>query len=172
MSPSDCWCLKIWIKEDLQVVKQIIREIADNFHRQLNLYERMAELSSAQLHCLEKQPVMSGELQDIMSQRQSLMEEISSLNEINRACQQQAVTHLNIDDFVLGKLRGSIEAHDYEQLKNVVGSLGLILEKINEMDRQNQLLMMEVNPSPGSEIKASNKQASQAYRQAMQHKSN
>ncbi len=150
------------------MVKQIIREIVDNFQKQLDLYEKMAELSSAQLICLEKNRAMSGELRDIMSKRQALMEDISSLNEKNRACQQQAVQQLDINEFVLSKLQGLIDGADHEQLRDTVSRLGSILEAINEMDRKNQLLMVEVNTSKaGGESKASNRQASDAYRRSM-----
>ncbi len=150
------------------MVKQIIREIIDNFHKQLSLYQKMSELSSAQLNCLEKKQAMSGKLKDIMYKRQALMEDISSLNEKNRASQQQAVQRLNIGEFVLSKLQGQIEAEDYEQLGDIVNRLGSILEVIDEMDRKNQLLMMEVNTNQaGGEIKASSKQASDAYRRSM-----
>ncbi len=155
------------------MVKQIIREIIDNFQQQLNLYEKMAELSSAQVNCLGKKRAMSGELRDIMSKRQTLMADISSLNEKNRASQQQAMQELNINEFVLNKLLGQIDAADYEQLRDTVSSLGLILENINELDRKNQLLMVEVNTSSaGGERRASNKQASNAYRRSMKPEQN
>jgi len=150
------------------VVKQIIREIAENFQKQLDLYQKMSDLSSAQLTCLEKNPVMSGELRDIMSRRQDLMEDISALNEKNRACQQQAVQQLGINEFVLSKLLGQIDAGDYEQLRDIVSRLGLLLEAINEMDRKNQLMMVEVNTSKaGGEGKASSREARDAYRRSM-----
>ncbi len=150
------------------MVKQIVREIADNFQTQLGLYQKMAELSSAQLNCLEKNQDMSGELRDIMSRRQALMEDISSLNEKNRACQQQAVQQLGINEFVLSKLLGQIDEGDYEQLRDIVSRLGLILEAINEMDRKNQLLMVEINTGKaGGERKSSSRQASDAYRRSM-----
>ncbi len=155
------------------MVKQIIEEIVDNFQNQLDLYQKMAELSSAQLKCLEKNPAMSGELRDVMSKRQALMEDISSLNERSRVCQQQAVRELGINEFVLSKLQGRINEADYEQLRNTVSSLGAILEAINDMDRKNQLLMVEVNTSEtGREREARSRQASDAYRESMNANAN
>lgn len=150
------------------MVKQIIQEIIDNFQQQLILYHSMAELSIAQLECLGKQKTMSGELQEILIQRQALMETISTLNEKNRAFQQQAVKDMQIEEFVLKRLHMCIDQESFTLLQNVVMELGQVLESINETDRKNQLFMTNLHTGETKGPGISPKQAGDAYRKSMQ----
>ncbi len=150
------------------MVKQIIGRIIDNFQQQLHLYKAMFDLASAQLACLQNRKGMSGELQEILSGRQALMEKIGILNEANRSLQQQAVKDLEIEEFVLKRLKLCIDEESYTQLQDVVTELGKVLELINETDRINQLFMTDLHSggTPGSKI--GHKQAGEAYRRSMQ----
>lgn len=150
------------------MVKRIIQEIIDNFQQQLILYHSMAELSAAQLECLGKQKGMSAELQEILIKRQALMETISSLNEKNRVCQQQAVKDLQIEEFVLRQLHLCMGEESYSLLQNVVMELGKVLESINETDRKNQLLMTDLHSGKTKDTGISHKQAGDAYKKSMQ----
>ncbi len=128
------------------MVDKTMRKIVSNFDCQCRLYGSMFQLSREQLDLLEKggKNFNYGELHDLLAKRQGLMEDIRCLNEKNRELQQEVNCELDIDEFVLSKIRGKIDEERYRELETVVLNLEKLLKSINEIDEKNLCLMRQL----------------------------
>lgn len=149
-----------------------LKEIIENFNCQLEFYKSMTDFSRQQLSLLEKEDEMQppGDINDILTRRQDLLSDISQLNEKNKVFQEQLKQELGIDTFVLSHLEKKIDEDEFAELKKIITELGKELLLINENDEKSQSLMKKGFSSGGREKKASNQQASNAYKKAMEQK--
>lgn len=122
-----------------------INEIIDNFDRQYQLYMDMARLSREQLVLLEERnkKFACEDLHDLLAKRQGLMEDIERLSVKSRELQQKISGELNIDKFVLSKMREKISEDQYQKLESAVLKLEEVLKFIDRTDKRNLQLMQQ-----------------------------
>lgn len=147
----------------------IIDKIIQNFASQHRLYSRMYELACLQLDILQGEAPISGseKVQVLLSQRQDILASIMLLNDDNKRYQAQAIEAMGLKRFVLSELKVCMDQRQYTALQGCIADLGSLLEKINEVDKQNQRVMESGGPSGK---KATSRQAQNAYRSAMENK--
>ena len=152
------------------LVKRLIEEIIDNFHRQHQLYLHIADLSCKQLafladeHWLAKQE----ELNELLKNRQAVNKRIDVLNSHNKSLQEQVTVQLGLPEFVLSHLESKLDEAQYKHLRDVVTGMGDILAKINKTDEQNHILLKKQAGTSQSKHQVNHQQAQDAYHQAVQ----
>lgn len=125
-------------------MQDIITAIVDNYNRQIELYNDMADLARQQLNILEARLNGSSEntnLAQTLINRQQLLEKIAELDTINKSLQQQACQQMGIEAFVLSRLKPGLKEDEYQSLQEVLKNMGNILAGIQEIDDNNQQLM-------------------------------
>lgn len=144
-----------------------IGKIISNFKEQNLLCEEMAAYANEQLELLKTsdKAQATARVMEVMVKRQKLLEDLQVLDAENKHLQEQVLSQLNISEFILSSLKPKLEAAQYDKLKQVVNSLGVILGTISEIDNENQLLMRANLGVKNKGKKASNQQASNMYKQ-------
>ncbi|NLT21251.1 MAG: hypothetical protein GXY16_09685 [Syntrophomonadaceae bacterium] len=125
-------------------MQDIITAIVDNYNRQIELYNDMADLARQQLNILEARLNGTSEntnLAQTLINRQQLLEKIAELDTINKSLQQQACQQMGIEAFVLSRLKPGLKEDEYQSLQEVLKNMGNILAGIQEIDDNNQQLM-------------------------------
>lgn len=151
-----------------------LSQITDNFGRQRDLYSIMLDLAGKQFNLLNEQGQSPGSegVNQVLAQRQELLEVIIKLNQENKDLQGRAVEELGLERFVLSEVRKHMDATSFSQLQSRLAELGRLLESINNMDKQNQRLMEKktMNMPDSTLEKTTTEKARQAYRNAMKQK--
>jgi len=150
------------------LVARLIEDIIDNYNKQLQLYERIAALSCAQLNLLSEDNWLDkqDELNDLLKKRQLINEEIDILNSQNKIFQEQVIMQTGIPEFALSHLERQLEEVQYKSLSDVVTGLGDILANISKIDEQNHILIKKKAGPSRIESRTSSQQAQNAYKQA------
>ena len=111
------------------------------------------------------------EIEVLLARRNKLLEEINQNNQENRNLQQRIVKELGLEGFVLSQLENKLESEQYQALKEQISNLSKLLEMISEKDQRSQELMQQaINSQRKKGPRSSSRQASQAYKQSMEHK--
>ena len=155
------------------MTREIIIRIIENFKQQRQSYFRMLDLAGEQLAILEKNrgKVYADEIEVLLARRNKLLEEINQNNWENRNLQQRVVKELGLEGFVLSQLENKLESEQYQALKEQISNLSKLLEMISEKDQRSQELMQQaINSQRKKGPRSSSRQASQAYKQSMEHK--
>lgn len=125
-------------------MQDIITAIVDNYNRQIELYNDMADLARQQLDILEARLNGTSEntnLAQTLINRQQLLEKIAELDIINKSLQTQTCQRMGIEAFVLSQLKPGLKEEEYQGLQEVLKNIGSILAGIQEIDDNNQQLM-------------------------------
>jgi len=144
-----------------------IVNIINNYQRQIEMYEHMLELAQQQLKLVEDQSPSAGE---ILAERHRLMDDISSLNKQNQVWQETLCQSMGIESFSLSHLSKVVDAVVVEEMGQLLKDLGLILQKIEVVDKSiqdhlNQQLSLRNRP------RATHNSAQQAYQKGSKPKS-
>lgn len=151
--------------------------IVQNYYQQSEIYKQMEELSALQLQKIkeDKQFLLSGELDKLLNQRKDIIIQLDKFAEVNKFLQVKAAKKLGIKEFSLANIEKLISPEDYQALKAVLNEIETILVKISISDKENAELLRKFSHLKKSQKRTSNKEASQAYKDAMtksQHNSN
>ncbi|MGI5880078.1 MAG: flagellar export chaperone FlgN [Syntrophomonadaceae bacterium] len=125
-------------------MQDIILAVVDNYNKQIELYNEMADLARQQLNVLEARLNGTAEntnLAQILIERQQLLEKIEELEEINKSLKQRACQQMGIEAFVLSRLKPGLNEEEYDSLQEVLINVGSLLTSIQEIDDKNQRLM-------------------------------
>jgi len=125
-------------------MQDIITKIVENYNRQIELYNDMADLARQQLDSLEARLDGTSEntnLAQVLINRQQILGKIEELENINKSLRQRTCQKMGIEAFVLSQLKPNLKEEEYQGLQEVLKNMGNILAGIQEIDDNNQQLM-------------------------------
>ncbi|MDD3852710.1 MAG: hypothetical protein PHD40_03555 [Syntrophomonadaceae bacterium] len=125
-------------------MQDIITKIVENYNRQIELYNDMADLARQQLDSLEARLDGTSEntnLAQVLINRQQILGKIEELENINKSLRQRTCQKMGIEAFVLSQLKPNLKEEEYQGLQEVLKNMGSILVGIQEIDDKNQQLM-------------------------------
>lgn len=149
-------------------IKELMGEILENYHKQQELYLKMADWSRQQLDLLQQGDWAGDRLKQLLEQRQAIIAEIDVLSEQNRQAQAQVNSHLSLDAFMLSSLESHLQAPQYQSLQEVLTALGKLLADISEMDRQSNNLIRQKIGNRKNPGRRDRRLVQKAYQEAMQ----
>lgn len=118
----------------------IMEKLLANFDRQRIIYEQMEDMAREQGALVNGigEPSAEEGLMVFVRRRMQLMEEIESLSGESRALQNELITDLGLDEFVLTRLKGLVPTEQWESLRDQLANLGRLLQSIADLDAESQ----------------------------------
>ncbi len=142
-------------------------KIIANYKAQCELYNQLLHLSSRQVELLkDNKETVAENIHSLLMTRKIMMDEVATLNEVNKNLQEALLVDLKLERFSLSVLEGVVEPTLYNELKEVISSMSTLLYQINENDKINEALIRQ-NFRQKRAISTS--KASGAYQKAMQN---
>lgn len=142
-----------------------ILDIIDNYHQQVQRYTDMLKLARQQLSLLQSGAAGT---EAVLVERHKLLHEIMELNQCNRGWQAELCRQWNLESFSLKNLKKVLCEERYEELREVLFSLGQLLQSIEEADREAHRLMSGRLSGSRTRQRSTRNQAQQAYQDGMQ----
>lgn len=150
----------------------LIRDLIDNYIKQEKLYQKVAVSSHRQTSLLESQPVDPVLIKEVLQQRQLLMDDVAATNEEAKLLQEKMKKYYGLKAFTLSEIEGIVNDIDLTDLKQTLAKMSEVLKGISQNDLKNQVLMRQAVAEAHTQPTISSQQASNAYRQSMEHKNN
>ena len=150
-------------------MQELIRQVIANFDEQQTAYRWVLKLAGEQLEMLsnDQDRVLFG-INEILSKRQALMQEISQMNLTGQALQTSICKELDINEFCLSNLEDKLDRKDFEDLQQVLTVVGDVLAEISRVDNASHKIMSHsVVGSRGKKINPD--EAALAYKNARQN---
>lgn len=142
-------------------------KIIENFRAQSVLYNQLLALSAKQMDLLnDNNNDLADDLHKLLIDRKTLLNEINSLNSINKTIQEAFISELKIEEFSLSKLEGLVVPELHQELSEVIAAMSTLLQQINDNDKVNEALIKQ---NARHKKSTSITKASSAYQDAMQN---
>lgn len=141
-----------------------LAELIDSYQRQLECYRDMLILAQQQRQlCKEESfhgPQAMNSLNNLLSQRQALMEKLELEKEVLKETQASLCRALNLAELNLSAIKASLTGLGLEQeanrelaqLDELLAELGLTLKAINQLDMESQALMNQLLAAAPKEV--------------------
>ncbi|NMA02963.1 MAG: flagellar protein FlgN [Clostridia bacterium] len=145
------------------ILDPVLRSIAQAYQEQLVKYLAMERLAQEQRKAIEDRDIES--LENIIKERQELIEAIEALNRKLRPLKEEIVEALGLESFTSKGILQEAPGIGAQELDQVLGRIGQILMGIKELDKNNEeLLRAELN-AVKSDLKEiqNKKQVNKAY---------
>jgi len=148
--------------------EELYNQIFNNFGQQQELYVKMSDWSRQELDLLEQDDWDGDRLNNLLEERQGIINEIDALGRLNKQLQEQVTLNLGLGEFMLSSLESHLKSQQFQALQELLRDLGQLLVHISEMDQQSHLLIKKRIESRKNASKSENRLVQNAYREAMQ----
>jgi flagellar biosynthesis/type III secretory pathway chaperone len=139
--------------------------LADILDGVKSLFAEMHALALALSHLLEKEEIPAPQLGQSLEQRALLMSRIDGLNNEVAALTEELAAGLNLERPSLPALIRSLPEGQGARIETIAGEIGVIMETIRELDRQNVQAVEKASGKVKEQLKdiALGRKARQAY---------
>jgi len=123
------------------IINLVLKRMAEGYKEQLPHYEKMLELAHKQTDILGKEDVDTEELLEVINDRQSLIENLESMNEGIVQLKLEIRSTLDIEQFNISSIKERLSGMGVDALSIALAELASVLAEIKEVDDKNEKRM-------------------------------